>query len=221
MMSFRALFRSPQPKAQPSPEALADAVRLVAPYQETRRLLARVMEALKSSGSRSVAVLSLNAGEGKSVLCLSLAAAAVDLGLKVLVVDTATFVRDGAVALDEVLGVEAATGNAPVASPSLKGVDYLSWAVREGVRPEEGRAELARLGQGYGLILVDTAPLAALNRGNVDPHFCARAADAAIIVTSREGSLSEASRTAVGELRQIGVRLLGLVGNAGAMGGVA
>jgi Mrp family chromosome partitioning ATPase len=158
-------------------------------------------------------VLSFEAGEGRTVTTLALAAAAADRGLKTLVLDATTFERLGAVSLEETLGVAEASGTGPQASPVFPGVDYVTCFVRDGIRLAEGRAELERLTQGYDLALIDTAALNTHNRGNVDPQLCARLADGALLVAAGDGPLAEGSKATIDDMKRLGVRFFGVVGN--------
>jgi len=216
MAPLQFFIRSSKEEA-PTAGALVAAIRKVVPYLETRRCLDRILEGLEAVNGRSVAVTSFEPREGKSVLCLALAAAARERGLKVLILDSATFVRPGSVSLEEALEVEESSGETVATSPALPGVDYQPWIFRDGARIKEGRAELERLARSYDLVLLDTAALNAHNRANVDPQICARLTDGTILVGSGQGSLSERSQALLADMKTMGVRFLGLVGNRGAV----
>lgn len=215
-------------KAGESPVLLDEAAPL--PELEAfRTLRAEVVTRLEGvEGARVVAVLSPNAGEGKSTVTANLARVLAMEGRRVLVLDAdlrrpsqrRLIGRPEGPGLEEVLRGEAKFEEAVQAS-RLSGVDVLG--AREGLR---GAAELAgapafegalrAARERYDFVLIDSAPVNEVS----ESALVARRADGALLVVRQGRTGRGAGQAACKRLAGMGAPLLGAVlnGASGAAG---
>ena len=177
--------------------------------ERVRSLRANIMLQLKQ-GRKSYLVTSCWEGEGKSTVCLNLAAALAEFGLRVLLVDGDLRQRS----LTRLLLPEAPGADLAVhTSDWIPKVSLVGAAACEEIGPADRlaapgyRQSVQALFVGYDVVLVDSPPLSACS----DALLLGRWVDGALLVTAQarfrgvaEGNFSE-------DLRESGVEVLGVV----------
>lgn len=210
----------------PPPDAgLADRLDDFIRYAEVKRLAGAIASLQRRKPFRALAVLSVEAGDGKTLLCAALARVyAQTCRSPILIIDAGGRRTPQSLELAACLERSPAVycvrvGDGPPPSPAAAG-DAPPAAVAPQTLPElqDGDSALIRQALGefpgpYGLILIDTEPLVGGGNGNVDPVLVARAAGAAVLVVGRRSLKSAALEGSLELLRDPGIRLLGLVAN--------
>jgi Mrp family chromosome partitioning ATPase len=235
------------PKAIPT---LASRLEDVTQYAEVKRLTDTIMALQTQKGFRSLAVLSLFPGEGKTLFTAAMAMSyAATSSSRVLAVDATTAQDPQSLILKQCLGHQ------------FNSIHYLSLEdYRRGIGNSNGRdsgngyhsgsnghdpewteapaMEADWVGEGtitlvvkkksdqsliqaiadehaadYGLTLIDTAPLSARNRGNIDPLLVARMADASVVMASPRLLNSPHLHEHMAVLRDPALHVLGLISN--------
>ena len=166
----------------------------------------------RRSNFRSLAVLSAFPGEGKTLFCAALALVyAETFRSKILVVDTSTFHHPKSLALRQCIDPEnpyidflslledrngsngAKTGSAHHserqelalnAEPDADG-NFAVSTVMESEHSLITKVAKERA-KHYGLVILDTAPLTAQNKNNLDPFLVARLSDASVLIAGRK-----------------------------------
>ena len=198
-------------------------------YAEIRQMAYNIAAMQRERMLKSVAVLSFFHGEGKTLFCAALAKAyAQACGSRVLVVDTAQHQSAGAHVLGDCFsasehGVEVTTlGNRKSyeAPPPEE-------AKTSGGGEESGLSTLPAVdndfsmitkvasenSKQYGLILLDTSPLTAKNRNNVDPLLVARLASASILIVSQKLLDAPGLEDHMKTMEDSSLHLIGLINN--------
>lgn len=210
-------------------------------YSELRQLTYNIAALQQEKRFHSLAVLSFFPAEGKTLLCAALASAyAETCRSKVLVVDTATYHNKGSLALGDCLGQSASMvdvksldalrknglsrlllssgtpppmGKAPEVEPEV----VQAVPPRASPPPDNDFAILKNVAdqasREYGLVLMDTAPLNAKNKSNIDPLLVARLADASVLVVSRKFLEAGNMNSSLKVLQDPALHLLGLISN--------
>ena len=180
-------------------------------YAESIRSLRANIVPLIQRGIKAYLVTSSWEGEGKSTVCINLAVALSEFGLKVLLLDGDLRQRS----LTRLLAC-ADTGISPTGlcqPPLLPGVWLFCSSLPEGERPADFLARSGYLDalrpvlSEFDVVLVDSPPLSVCS----DAHLLGRLTDGALLVASRdkfrglpEGHYSE-------DLRDHGINILGVV----------
>lgn len=205
-------------------------------YAELKQMAYNVAALQQQKMFHSLAVLSYFPGEGKSLFCAALALAYADVSRsKVLIVDTSTFHNEGSLVLGQCLN-----GSQPLVE--VKSLEELRNGFNRpnpSFRPEKGPVlepeivhdrhptlsapvendfhllkKVAHEGtKEYGLVLLDTAPLNAKNKSNVDPLLIARLSQASVLVVSRPFLQSRNVNSYLKTLEDPTLHLLGIISN--------
>jgi Mrp family chromosome partitioning ATPase len=192
-----------------SPPTLADRLKDVVQYSEVKRLADNVMLLQRQKQFRSLAVLSLFPREGKTLFTAAMALSYADaMQSRVLVVDTTTLRHPQSLILKQCIdasspmidlisleeyrrgtttnGNSNGNGSYHAAEENALKPDVVNPPVNLLVRRESDQFLIKKLADErasqYGLILLDTAPLTAKNKSNIDPMLVARMADASVLV---------------------------------------
>lgn len=196
-------------------------------YTEVRQLAYNIAALQQESMFHSLAVLSFFPGEGKTLACAALARAYFEARrAPVLIVDTTLRESSSSLALRQCLPSPECT--ADIASLS----DWRKNGASPGRSPGEDTGHglpLATPGapndfaliqsvashnaKRYGLILLDTVPLTAKNKNNVDPLLIARAANASVLVVSKKLLDAPQLEEKLKLLEDASLHLLGLISN--------
>jgi Mrp family chromosome partitioning ATPase len=219
-----------------SPPTPADRLKEVAHYTEVKRMADHFLLLQRQKQFRSLAVLSLFPGEGKTLFTALLATAYTQACHgRVLAVDTTTLHTPRSlrlhqcldpdyplidfVSLDEYrhttngdgiyhdrhaddVAVHQAAMNGPVATLVKKDSDQ--YVLRK--LAEERSSQ-------YDMILLDTAPLASKNKGNIDPLVMARIADASVLVMNPHRLDKTNLAIPLNMLKDPALHLIGIVSN--------
>jgi Mrp family chromosome partitioning ATPase len=219
-----------------SAPSLADRLKDITQYSEVKRLADNLMLLQRQKQFRSLAVLSLFPGEGKTLFCALMAQAYSDaFQARVLVVDTTTFRHPQSLSLRqcfdpghpliECISLEeyrkGSNGNShhePTPNESVLQAEILpSGPITMLVRRESDQFLIRKLAEeraaNYGLILLDTAPLSTFNKGNVDPMVVARMADASIAVVNPNLLKGAQLDVQLATLKDPAMHLIGLISN--------
>jgi len=219
--------------------ALENRLREFIRYTELQQLAYNVAAMQQEKMFHSLAVLSFLPAEGKTLFCAAMAKSYMETcRTKVLVVDTTTFQNKGSLDLKECFN-----GSSPevhVASLEELRRESIGWgsspaewrsgktAVLEGeiVRERPPNATLSRendfsliknaaedRSKQYGLVILDTAPLEAKNRSNVDPLLVARLSDASVVVVSRKLLQAPKLGASLKVLEDPSLHLIGMISN--------
>jgi Mrp family chromosome partitioning ATPase len=208
-------------------------------YSELKQLAYNVAAQQQEKAFHSLAVLSFYPAEGKTLFCAAMAMVyAETCRTKVLVVDTTTFQNQGSLVLkecfngstpdvhvttlEELRRAPAGAGPSPTAArpeigPALKPEVVRDRTVSVKIPKDNDFSLIKKVsedrGKQYGLILLDTAPLAAKNRSNVDPLLVARLSEASVLVVSRHLLTAPKLSATLKELEDPTLHLIGLVSN--------
>ncbi|MCC7440247.1 MAG: hypothetical protein IT285_01355 [Bdellovibrionales bacterium] len=189
-------------------------------FTEVKRLVHQIHQEQKKRGAKSLAVLSLHPGEGRTFFVSALALGyALLLRKKVLIVDATSQTLNGYLFMDRVMG-RTEEELAELGGPLLEVVDLMSAHNKEGKGGESAEFLIGPVIEAqkdqYDLVLFDTSALERRNKNNMDPVIIASQADASIILHSP----SSADREAMFEMRRAvngwNIDVLGTVFNAGA-----
>ena len=183
-------------------------------YSELQQLTHNIAALQQEKIIRSLTVLSFLPGEGKTLLCASIAMAyAENFRMKVLVVDTTTFQNKGSLLLKEcfngsttlvdVMTLEdlrrnsgglppptppARADKTPVLESEIVACPPITISPSKDLKDNDFSL-IKRVAEvhskQYGLVLLDTTSIQAKNRSNVDPLLVARLSDASVVVVSR------------------------------------
>ena len=210
-------------------------------YSELKQLAYTIRALQQKKMFRTLAVLSLLPAEGKTLFCAALAMAyAETCHVKVLVVDTTTIQRkgswilkdcfNGSSPLVEVMSLEDlrnGSGGLESSSPARYRADdepalepevvndppstHLS--VFEGTDLSLIKRAATERFTPYGLVLLDTVPLSARNKNNVDALLLAHMSDASVLIVSRQTLDAPDLSASLKVLKDPALRLIGLVSN--------
>jgi hypothetical protein len=210
-------------------------------YSELKQLAHNVAALQQEKMFYSLAVLSFFPAEGKTLVCAALALAyAETCRSKVLVVDTTTFQNKGSLALKDCFNgsaslVEAMSledlrripgGSAqpsssarPERAPALESEVVAGRSISVTTNRENDFSLIKRVAEDrskpYGLVLMDTAPLQAKNRSNVDPLLVARLSGASVLVVSRKFLDAPNLSLSLRVLEDPALHLIGMISNEG------
>jgi Mrp family chromosome partitioning ATPase len=177
---------------------------------EIKRLIHRFSDEIAKRAVRSVAVTSLQPGEGRTFLVAVLAVGfAMFLKKRVLVVETCNQPEGGELRLDSVIG-EASTGcSVDLITPKALGSGKTEAA------DFELKKVLDRHRDSYDLVIFDTAPVSSTQSNTMDAVIVARTAGNVIMLLS-ERSLAEGDFLRFrNEMREWGILIMGSVYNFG------
>jgi Mrp family chromosome partitioning ATPase len=208
-------------------------------FSEIKQMAFNVAALQQEKAFHSLAVLSFYPAEGKTLFCAALAMVyAETCRTKVLVVDTTTFQNPGSLVLkecfngstpdvhvttlEELRHVTGGAGPSVVETrmdigPALKAEVVRDRTVSVTIPKGNDFSLIKKLSEDrskqYGLVLLDTAPLAAKNRNNVDPMLVARLSEASVLVVSRHLLTAPKVSATLKELEDPSLHLIGLVSN--------
>jgi Mrp family chromosome partitioning ATPase len=221
-----SLFRS-------TPSPLVDRLADVAQYSEIKRLADQIIQMQRQKPFRSLAVVSLFPGEGKTLFTALMAMAYADAcQTRVLVVDTATLRHPAslvlkqcfdssyplidAISLEEYRHSKAEESTLNKSSDAAFKADFMNGSVSM-VKKESDQFLIRKLAQErasqYGLVLLDTAPLTTRNKGNIDPLLVARIADVSVLVLNPQRMPVTNIATHMKILKDPALHLMGIVSN--------
>jgi Mrp family chromosome partitioning ATPase len=223
----------------PSPPTPADRVREITQYSEVKRLADNIQLLQQQKPFRSLAILSLFPGEGKTLTAAALAVAISETSqARTLVVDTTTFRNPRSLALKQCIPSnplidfvsleeyrKSTNGNGngyghhaeePLKAEIIGGQSG-NGSVGVMVRKDSDQLFLRKLADEsapqYGLVILDTAPMTARNRSNLDPLLVARMADASVLVVNPAMMQGEHLSEELQSLKDPTLHLLGLISN--------
>jgi Mrp family chromosome partitioning ATPase len=209
-------------------------------YSELKQLAYNIAVLQREKMFHTLAVLSFFPEEGKTFFCAALAMAYADTcRSKVLVVDTATTRGSQSLALKqcfdasnqsvEVMSLEelrkGTNGLKPPAStnPRAEKVPILdpevvyNRTVQVSSKQDSDFSIIKRMSEDhskqYGLVLLDTTPLNAKNRSNIDPLMVAHLSDASVVVVSRKLLNSTNLNEYLKKIEDPSLNLIGMVAN--------
>lgn len=211
-------------------------------YAELKQLVDTIAAIQRQKQFRTLAVLSFFSGEGKTLFCAAMALAyAETYQTRVLAVDTTTYQNKNSLVLKNCLDTSSSLIDFMSLAEHQKGSSGLETVAMdlqragepdfdpEGVKGVNGSALMPWINresdqalirglmecgtQQYGLILLDTAPLTAKNKSNIDPLLVARMSDAAVLVASRQLLNVTNGDTYLKLLRDPSLHLIGMVSN--------
>jgi Mrp family chromosome partitioning ATPase len=211
---------------------LADRLADVAQYSEIKRLADHIIQLQRLKPFRSLAVISLFPGEGKTLFSALMAMAYTDAcQTRVLVVDTATQRHPASLVLKQCFNASyplvdalsideyrrnGSTSRDPLEEASFK-ADFTNGTVNAMVKKESDQFLIRKLAQErasqYGLVLLDTAPLTTRNKGNIDPLLAARVADASVLVVNPQRMPAANLAPHLKILKDSSLHLMGIVSN--------
>jgi Mrp family chromosome partitioning ATPase len=189
-------------------------------YSEIKQLADQVRSEQKDRGFKTLSVLSLNRGDGKTLLATTLAVTYAEaLKRRVLIVDTATFHAEGSIHLEGVLELDSPSPSKgqvkKTVHPLLDLLVLKDRAFSEPGEVDEYKMDeiLGGLESHYELIVIDSSAVNVRNRNNFDPFVMARHSDASILVVSREGMQSASLGTILKPLQDPSLKLIGVIAN--------
>jgi Mrp family chromosome partitioning ATPase len=180
---------------------------------ELRQLAHNIAALQLEKQFHSLAVLSFFPEEGKTLFCAAVAISYSETtGSKVLVVDTTTLQGRKSLALGDCFN-----GSAP--RVDVMSLDQLRQHSKELVPSASDFSLIKQVGEDrskqYGLVLLDTAPLHAKNRSNIDPLLAARLSGASVLVVSQKLLNAPKLTTLLKVLEDPSLHLIGVVSNEG------
>jgi hypothetical protein len=210
-------------------------------YSELKHLAYNISAQQQQKAFHSLAVLSFFPAEGKTLFCAALAMAYVEIcRARVLVVDTTTFQNKGSLVLGDCFNGSAPQVDVKTLEELRRGPNAFGQQIpglRSDQRPtveldilraKPGHMPLARendfalikrtaedQSKQYGLVLLDTAPLYAKNRRNIDPLLVARLSDASALVVSRKFLDAPKLSASLKILHDPALHLIGIIANDG------
>lgn len=218
-----------------SPPTVADRLKEVIHYAEIRRMADNILLLQQQKQFRSLAVLSLFPGEGKTLFCALMAMAYSEASqTRVLAVDSATLhtprslrlkmCLDPTYPMIDFLALEeyrqSANGNGSFSGhpeQDLPVRDTHNASVGLLVRKESDQLLLRKLSEEhanqYGLILLDTTSLTTRNKGNIDPLVMARMADASVLVMNPHNANRSNIDIPLSLLKDPALHLIGIISN--------
>jgi Mrp family chromosome partitioning ATPase len=209
-------------------------------YSELKQLAYNIATLQQEKMFRSLAVLSFLPAEGKTLFCAALAMAYVETcRARVLLVDSTTIQNKGSLALRdcfngsdpmiEVISLADLRNGSSGLPPSparyradkepvlesevINDMPSMSLSVFGGTDLSLIKRVSAERSKQYGLVLLDTAPLSARNKNNVDPLLVAHMSDASLLVVSRKFLDAPNLNASLKVLKDPALHLLGLVSN--------
>ena len=194
------------------PEQTAIGEVLPASYVELERIYQKVI----ASRAKSIALFSLNSGEGVSTIVDALARRSAATGKQSLIVD---FNLQQPRMIPSDIDSCWNQGNAPAPVPtSVDGVDMIPvpgdraslLALKE---PAVLEKFLKHCERQYQQIFIDVSPACAENQGNLSPSTMITSCDAAILVVGTGKSTQPQLTKVMAQLSQLDARLIGVVMN--------
>ena len=209
-------------------------------YSELKQLAFKIEALQQEKAFRSLAVLSCLAGEGKTLFCAALAMAYVQTRrTSVLVIDTTTHQSEGSLVLKQCLGPslplveevsleelrKGSDGFGPLSGltltseedPALVTEMVPQSAIHLAFLKENDLSQIkkksADRSNPYGLVLLDTAPLNAKNKNNVDPVLVANLSDASVLLASQKFLNAPNADSYLKVLEDPALHLLGIISN--------
>jgi Mrp family chromosome partitioning ATPase len=226
-----------------SPTAMSNRLQEYIHYSELKKLAYAIAGLQQEKMFYSLAVLSFFPGEGKTLFCAALAMAyAETCHEKVLVIDTTTIqnkrslvLRDcfnGSTPLIDIMSLDelrkkVSNGNGSASAnrfpendgPALDSEVVHDREIHLTTGKENDFSLLKKVTKDrswhHGLMILDTAPLHARNRGNIDPSLVARLSDASVLVASRKFLDAPNLTNSLKVLEDPSLHLLGMVSNEG------
>jgi len=232
-----------QPAVYQRKPALYDRLKDLMHYSELKRLAYNILAQQQKKRFRTLAVLSAFPMEGKTLFCAAAAMAYVDTcRSNVLVVDTTTYHNPKSLNLKDCLdpsfpqidylslaerrtksngtnGAHAMPIDPRLArqQPTVEIEVVKNTAVSVSVIKESDHALISKVaeeGAGqYGLVLLDTVPLMAGNKGNIDPLLVAHLSDASVLIASPKLLNSSDLRACLKIIEDPAIHLIGMVSN--------
>lgn len=167
------------------------------------------------SGVRTLAVTAPEGGEGVTTLARALAERAAAVGIQTLYIDfnlNRPMIPGGSGLesedTDQTLILPTGSAGLDVVPAPTRAANLLT--LRD---PARLRTALAGELAGYDLIVFDTSPVNAANRGNIPAEAVAAACDATLLVVLSGRTRTAAAQAAAERLRTAGARLTGIVMN--------
>jgi Mrp family chromosome partitioning ATPase len=201
-------------------------------YSEIKHLAYNVAALQQSKMFHTLAVLSCFPEEGKTLLCAALAMAYAEAcHTKVLIVDTTSRSQENSLNLRSCFNgtspsveikslsdierpiLSSPDPKTPVVEPSSIEVEPRSRKPARGGHFSPISRLREQFSRDYGLILLDTTPLHARNKGNLDPLFVARLSEASILVVSKALLNSSHLGNLLKIVKDPSLNLLGVIGN--------
>jgi Mrp family chromosome partitioning ATPase len=193
-------------------------------FSEFKRILDKIVIYRTENKVKSLALLSERPGEGKTFFAAALATGLSELlHIKILVINTQTFVADDALTLDRALETDELSSQrgGPILKSLLVNTDILPI---ESLQSGKGITEfrigdvIKRFSESYDLLVFDTSALSARNRNNIDPWVVARQVDANLLVVGRETLRRQPSSELMERMKGQKLKLAGIVFNEGTNG---
>jgi Mrp family chromosome partitioning ATPase len=191
-------------------------------YTEFKRLLGQISTTLDRDGLKTVAVLSEMPGEGKTFFVSALALGySLLLNRKVLVVNTTNQPQGRELFHRTIFQKESESMARPGEVVAVsRTIDLLSpFQDEDGAIEESSDFQMGQyiraVQDSYDLVLFDTCAMSTSGSSNMDPIIIARQVDTSILLFSDRSLNRQALPSIKDKLGQWGVRLLGMIYNAG------
>lgn len=156
---------------------------------EFKRAFEQVIAQMQSLNKKSLALLSLEPSEGKTLLTSLIAFGYAEfLNERVLIIDAQTSSRSSSLHLQQIFETDEASKLAGIRRTFQLNIDILELATFESKRASgleyHVDALLDSVGEDYGLILIDTSAINSKLKNSFDPIVLANRADASLLVVS-------------------------------------
>ena len=226
--------------ASPPNMTVVDCLKEFIHYSEIKQSAHKIATLQQKKKFHSLAVLSFFPSEGKTLFCATLAMAYAETHeTRVLVIDTTTQQNKSSLDLRECLdesnprvdvlslaklrkssnghslpsATDFESGNESVLEPDIMpdGTTTLSSLKKNYLSLI--KKETAERSKQYGLVLLDTTPLNAKNKSNVDPMLVAHMADASVLLVSRKLLESPNLDDCLKVLKDPTLHLIGMIAN--------
>ncbi len=204
-----------------SGDQLSRQIRKLTQYSEFKRIFDQVSDLQQANNFKSMTLLSLLEGEGKTLMTALMGYAFAEfLNKKILIVDAHGYSSESGLNLSEILEVDEINQK----SESVYGtfnlnIDYLN--LNQHIKSKAATSEfdlrelLNGVGSGYGVVLVDTVATKIKNRNNFDPLVISSRTDGAFLIVSDRG-LADGSFTGfVSDLQKSKTKVFGMMVNEG------
>ncbi len=177
---------------------------------EIKRMIHRFFDELNKKKAKSIAVVSLKPGEGRTFLVAVLAvAAAIFMKKKVLVVDTTSQPDQGHLYLERIFGQASLEKYVDLISPQYSSNgndDVADFKLKELIDLYQNK---------YDLVIFDTTAIQSDNSSGMDPVIVAKTAGHAVIAISGQSVTSGDFKQLQGQMRDWGISPLGTIYNFG------
>lgn len=177
---------------------------------EVKRLVYRFIDELNRKNAKSLAVLSLNPGEGKTFLVAVLAVgAAVFLKKKILVIDTTHQTHPEQFYLKRIFEETAASKYVDLIFPQFDGpseIGVSDFQLQELIDSHQDK---------YDLVIFDTVAVSQSRPDSMDPIIVAKTAGSAVVVLSNKSISSGDFKTMNDQMKDWSISILGTIFNFG------